>query len=121
MSRFWIMLGMLLISQIVWGDPFDYTGAAGDVVGEWHLPPGWGPLLLNLFRLIGIVVIMKGVVVQYDIGRQNNMMGNQPSARTVIAHYFVGTLIYHMDKTVAMVAASLPFLPSMGNIFTDAT
>lgn len=103
-----------------WADAFDYVAKAGEVGGNLSLPDGWGPMLLVFFRIVGIAVVLRGVILQYDVA---SMMGGSTttvhpaSQRAPLVHYLTGVLIYHIDYVLAVLSNTLPFLPDLGNIF----
>jgi len=112
---------LLLFCAGASGGQFDYVSQANTFGDAVRLPPGWGPLMLVFFRVVGVLIVFRGVILQYDLSNGGaHHWGAQPGAgRAVLASYLIGVLVWHADKTLAVISNTLPFVPDLSKVFLD--
>lgn len=112
----WLFVGLLSIASASVAGDFDYIEETQTILSGLRLPPDVGTFMLVFFRVVAVFVGIKGVTMWYDAanGAQSAQGGGY---RGAIAVLLFAVLMFHINKVLAVISNSIPFLPNMTHFF----
>ena len=113
----WLFVGLLSIASTSMAGDFDYIGETQTMLSGMRLPPDVGMFMLVFFRVVAVFVGIKGVTMWYDAanGAQSAQGGGGYRGALVVLLFAV--LMFHINKVLAVISNSIPFLPNMTHFF----
>ena len=85
----------------------------GTLPGAGSLPAGSGNLLMAFAQLLGVIAVARSMVILYQMGGARHQ---GPGMGSVLIFFVFGILVFHLDSTLSMLAATLPGFPDLSSI-----
>ena len=116
----WLFVGLLSIASASVAGDFDYIEETQTILSGLRLPPDVGTFMLVFFRVVAVFVGIKGVTMWYDAANGLSYLAQSAQGggyRGAIAVLLFAVLMFHINKVLAVISNSIPFLPNMTHFF----
>jgi hypothetical protein len=82
----------------------------GSLPAQGSLPPGAGAAIMAFARLLGLLAVARSLIIIYHMGESRHQ-GHGAGAAFVF--FLGGVMVFHVDKTIGMLAATFPGFPNL--------
>jgi hypothetical protein len=91
-----------------------YVGSQGQLPFQGALPPGSGGAIVAFAHLLGLLAVRKSLAMMHKISNTNGGGGQgQESWGPTIGMFIAGICVFHIDNSMATLAATIPGFPDM--------
>lgn len=90
-----------------------YVGDQGRLPFQGALPAGSGLAVAAFAQLIGLIAVCMSLSNAWDMSSTSGSMRHQSSWAGCICMFVAGVCVFHVDKTMAMFAATIPGFPDL--------
>jgi hypothetical protein len=90
----------------------------GTLPSAGALPAGSSVLIMAFAQLLGVVAVARSMIILYQMGGARHQ---GPGLGSVLIFFFFGIMVFHLDETLAMLAATLPGFPDLSSILQPSS